>query len=207
MTAHNGVEGLPYCDWDEAALQLQANLEGLNRVGGVHGERCGGAQAGDVQFCVAVGSECSYMRKVLSRQFRRRRYLTVVRGPPTPTKRVVLQWDEYESIDWEAVLRGELMANAYCIRKGLSRKAQLSIYLNKYIKKHADSILKKAVPRTIVVDTWEAFSDSLSSFGPISFRDRLDSCLWEVKDVLHREGGCWIMKPSATNKVSGLLQF
>ena len=91
------------------------------------------------------------------------------------------------------------MANAYCVRKGLSRKAQLSIYLSKYIKKHNKCMLSKAVPRTIVLDTWEAYDASMAQFG-LSFRQRLDACLWEVKQILETETKTWIMKPSATNK-------
>ena len=96
-------------------------------------------------------------------------------------------------------MTGKVVANAYCVRKGLSRKAQLSIYLSKYIKKHDKCILSKAVPRTVVLDTWEAHDDSMAQFG-ISFRQRLDACLWEVKQILEMETKTWIMKPSATNK-------
>ncbi|KAF4324270.1 hypothetical protein BBO99_00000916 [Phytophthora kernoviae] len=110
-----------------------------------------------------------------------------------------LIWDEYENLDWKSILSGKVVANAYCVRKGLSRKAQLSIYLSKYIMKHPDCYLSKALPRTLVVDTWEAYDDSMAQFG-ISFRQRLDSCLWEVRQVLESENKTWIMKPSATNK-------
>jgi hypothetical protein len=29
-----------------------------------------------------------------------------------------VQWDAYENIDWDRVLKGRLMANFYCFRKG-----------------------------------------------------------------------------------------
>ncbi|CAI5736397.1 unnamed protein product [Peronospora farinosa] len=109
-----------------------------------------------------------------------------------------LIWDEYENLDWKNILAGKLVANAYCVRKGLSRKAQLSIYLSKYMLKHPDCMLSYALPRTLVVDTWEAYDESMAHFG-ISFRQRLDSCLWEVKQTLETKKN-WIMKPSATNK-------
>lgn len=112
---------------------------------------------------------------------------------------LVYQWDEYENLDWKNILKGKVVANSYCVRKGLSRKAQLSIYLGKYVMKHPDCHLSKALPRTIVVDTWDAFDDSMAQFG-ISFRQRLESCLWEARQVLENEGKTWIMKPSATNK-------
>ncbi|CAH0477797.1 unnamed protein product [Peronospora belbahrii] len=111
-----------------------------------------------------------------------------------------LIWDEYENLDWKNILAGKVVANSYCVRKGLSRKAQLSIYLSKYILKHPDCRLSKALPYTLVVDTWEAYDESLTHFG-ISFRERLDSCLWEVKQMLESKmKKTWIMKPSATNK-------
>ncbi|RQM09035.1 hypothetical protein DD237_000505 [Peronospora effusa] len=110
-----------------------------------------------------------------------------------------LIWDEYENLDWKNILAGKLVANAYCVRKGLSRKAQLSIYLSKYMLKHPECMLSNALPRTLVVDTWEAYDESMAHFG-ISFRQRLDSCLWEVKQTLESKKKTWIMKPSATNK-------
>ncbi|TDH70658.1 hypothetical protein CCR75_001219 [Bremia lactucae] len=111
----------------------------------------------------------------------------------------MVQWDEYENLDWKNILAGKVVANAYCVRKGLSRKAQLSIYLSKYIVKHPESKLSKALPRTLVVETWEAYDESMSQFG-ISFCQRLESCLWEVKQALEKDNKTWIMKPSATNK-------
>ena len=111
-----------------------------------------------------------------------------------------LQWDEYENLDWQHILAGKLVANAYCVRKGLSRKAQLSIYLSKYIRKHPACVLRTALPRTLVVDTWEAYDASMATHFGMSFRQRLDACLWEVKQTLESTQTTWIMKPSATNK-------
>jgi tubulin--tyrosine ligase len=100
-----------------------------------------------------------------------------------------------------------VIANSYCVRKGLSRKAQLSIYLEKYVRKHPGCELSRAVPKTLVVDLWDAFDSSLAGLG-ISFKNRLESCLWEVKQLFEyneskpqKEGSLWIIKPSATNKV------
>jgi len=74
-----------------------------------------------------------------------------------------MQWDTYENIEWERVLKGRLMANFYCLRKGvfaafvmftcslaclttefglgLTRKAQLAYYLHKYCSKRPSSPL------------------------------------------------------------------
>ncbi len=73
--------------------------------------------------------------------------------------------------------------------------------------------MKLALPFTIVLDTWDAFSDD-SLGGAFGFRlstaQRLDSCLWEVQQAMERatleaqSNGLppprWILKPSATNK-------
>lgn len=59
-----------------------------------------------------------------------------------------------------------MRANSYFIRKGLSRKAQLSYYLKKFTSKNPKSILRRAVPESLVIDTWEAFEDKMN-FGAL----------------------------------------
>lgn len=100
------------------------------------------------------------------------------------------------------MLSGKQIANSYCVRKGLSRKAQLSMYLQKYMEKRPKSsvVLQKSLPKTHVIDTWEAFQtdDGIR----MTFSERLDSCLWEIKSLMEsKHGNRWILKPSATNKV------
>ena len=63
-------------------------------------------------------------------------------------ERVAVQWDEFERIDWSRVLSGRFMANSYCVRKGLIRKAQLAFNLRKYAAKNKRSILNTGVPET-----------------------------------------------------------
>ena len=72
------------------------------------------------------------------------------------------QWAEYERIDWEAVLCGQHGASSYCVRKGLSRKAQLAYYTHRYICKYPTSILKNTLPQTIIIDTWPVWDCSSS---------------------------------------------
>jgi hypothetical protein len=76
-----------------------------------------------------------------------------------------VQWDVYENVDWDRVLKGRLMANFYCFRKGacilpyvipaacshsplagLTRKAQLAFYLKKYCSKRPSSPLVLVAP-------------------------------------------------------------
>ncbi|ETW07522.1 hypothetical protein H310_02023 [Aphanomyces invadans] len=164
------------------------------------------ATPGQRTFKVRVDAMCDYVRPLVLKAFIQRSKtwdIVAVDGDPrTPD----LLWQEYEDLNWKEILRGQVVANSYCVRKGLSRKAQLSIFLSKYIRKNPACVLSKALPQTLVVDLWDAFDQSLADLG-ISFRNRLESCLWEVKQVFDPEnadtyvaGGRWIMKPSATNK-------
>lgn len=135
-----------------------------------------------------------------------------------------LHWGDYEMLDWPEILSGRLRGSAYCIRKGLSRKAQLSRYLAKYISKTPESPLKHALPLTIVVDTWEAFDPSMTfnfgggdiaSFGSdhpdvvrcMQLEDKIDWALEDVKEKMNnaRDGtGAWILKASTLNKGAGV---
>ncbi|CAK5202490.1 unnamed protein product [Aphanomyces euteiches] len=159
------------------------------------------AKPNDATFLVQVDSLCDYVRPLVLKAFSQRSdrwdVMTLDDDPRTPH----LLWSEYEDLDWKNILRGQVVANSYCVRKGLSRKAQLSIFLSKYIRKHPSCVLSKALPQTLVVDLWDAFDQSLAELG-ISFRNRLESCLWEVKQLFdsNPNPGMWIMKPSATNK-------
>lgn len=84
-----------------------------------------------------------------------------------------IQVSDFENINWDVVLQrsvsedkstksGTLVlhgASSYLVRKGLSRKAQLSLQLRKYICKNPSSILSNSVPFTVIVETWNAFED------------------------------------------------
>ncbi|KAJ1989496.1 tubulin--tyrosine ligase [Dimargaris cristalligena] len=86
-----------------------------------------------------------------------------------------LHWLEYEDLDWDRIYQstsssslvssttrgGEptqtsagavVVANAYCIRKGLIRKAQMAFQIHKYVAKHPQSILVYAVPPTFIFE-------------------------------------------------------
>ena len=138
-----------------------------------------------------------------------------------------LQWADYEDLNWDSILNGETLGNSYFVRKGLSRKAQFSYYMRKYLvkEKARNSILHKAIPQSIVVDLWQVYEEEGLSFGAIGMgsrfdvcmlgnmttKQKLDWCLQEVKEYIERKisnssndnlisSPCWIMKPSVTNK-------
>jgi hypothetical protein len=112
---------------------------------------------------------------------------------------VDFQFAEYERIDWHNVFVTKKMgASSYFVRKGISRKAQLAIYTSKYIiTKNPKSILKQAIPQTIVIETWDAFDhgcDKLQNFeyGIASATNielekqvtKTNSSLYSIKDKL-----------------------
>jgi hypothetical protein len=49
------------------------------------------------------------------------------------------------------VLAGKHGASSYCVRKGLSRKAQLAHFTRLYVCKNPDSLLKDAIPKTVIL--------------------------------------------------------
>ena len=92
---------------------------------------------------------------------------TVTMGPGEGDHAVPLpagcdfQWSEYERIDWSAVLAGAYGASSYCVRKGLSRKAQLAHYTSLHVAKNPESLLKDTLPKTIIIDTWPVWEETL----------------------------------------------
>ena len=80
----------------------------------------------------------------------------------TLPEEVDFQFAEYERIDWHNVfVTKKIGASSYFVRKGISRKAQLAMYTQKYVQtKNPKSILKKAIPLTYVIETWSAFENT-----------------------------------------------
>ena len=61
-----------------------------------------------------------------------------------------LQFAEYERIHWDSVLAGKrAMANAYCVRRGLTRKAALAQVCSRWVEKYGEATpLARSVPFT-----------------------------------------------------------
>ena len=49
-------------------------------------------------------------------------------------------------VAWERVLNGELHTSAYCVRKGLTRKANMAYNLKKWVRKPAEHITLASCP-------------------------------------------------------------
>lgn len=110
---------------------------------------------------------------------------------------VQLQWLEYELINWRhlSMHDKDSLANAYCIRKGLIRKSQMAYNMTKYLSKHPNSILKKAIP-----ETW------LFELDHVDYFEEAMNDVFEVERDL-QEGHMFIIKPSMANKAAGIKVF
>ncbi|CAF0804297.1 unnamed protein product [Rotaria sp. Silwood1] len=121
----------------------------------------------------------------------------------------VLYWLEYEDIDFDMLYRlvkesnnKKILANSYCIRKGLLRKANFALFVQKYLSKQPDSILRNHYPETHILD--------------LSHPDYLDEALneaFELRDILEEntkddvEPIPFILKASILDKASELFIF
>eukprot|EP01116_Phalansterium_solitarium_P011281 TRINITY_DN26911_c0_g1_i1.p1 TRINITY_DN26911_c0_g1~~TRINITY_DN26911_c0_g1_i1.p1 ORF type:complete len:392 (-),score=117.07 TRINITY_DN26911_c0_g1_i1:73-1248(-) len=117
-----------------------------------------------------------------------------------------LQWVEYEDIAFDVLVgnpEGRL-CNAYCIRKGLIRKAQLAYVCKKYVAKHLDSILARAVPETyqFEMDDPYYFEEAMNDVFEVAAT--LESNL-AIDDPAKRTR--WILKPSLADKAAEILVF
>jgi tubulin--tyrosine ligase len=154
------------------------------------------------------------------------RNFNVILGPGQGMEAIALpqdcdfQWSEYERIDWQNT--NGIKASSYRIRKGLSRKAQLALYLNRHVAKHPNSILKNAIPETVVLDTWAVWETShgnaaaashdmlhsvVNTSSNINQRERLEQCLEPAKQLMDSrmdEEAVWILKGSTVNKGVGI---
>ena len=172
---------------------------------------CAETRISNLDFNVSVEINCSYSAGVISGAIQRRPWCTSKTNTAFP-----VQLMDFENIVWEPVMSGACGGSSYLVRKGLSRKAQLSLQLRRFCSKNPSSILHKAVPFTMILETWNAFEEMKLDFGRGTFasfedhgitkaplRQRLDWCLVDAKATMEDEvhaGKTWILKPSVTNK-------
>ncbi len=146
---------------------------------------------------ILVHWDCQYTESIVRATTQRRQWCREVYDISPNCKKLenfTIQIGDFEHLEWEYVLQGEVAASSYLVRKGLSRKAQLSLQIKRYLAKHPCSILKHAVPETYIVETWSAFDDMKLDMGggmmasfdvpelqQAPLRQRLDWSLSEVK--------------------------
>lgn len=120
----------------------------------------------------------------------------------------ILQFVQYESIDFEHVLSNSTtsLCNAYIIRKALIRKHYLSTTVSNWIVKHPSSILAKTVKPSVEfeVDYAEFLDDAL-----VEAYELKES--WEqnaaVEDGKEEEKDWWILKPGMSERGQGIRLF
>ena len=165
---------------------------------------------------IYVDLNCEYTRSIVVAAIQRRPWCRLDAELDITSKSVppVIQLADFENIEWEYVISGRHGAASYLIRKGLSRKAQLSLQIRRFLSKHPDSILAQAVPFTVILETWGAFEDVRMDFGagtiasfaltcPTPLRQRLEWCLEDGRQEVtseQRADWLWILKPSVINK-------
>lgn len=132
---------------------------------------------------------------------RRKQFLWPTHEQPSSAQ-LHLQLVEYEQLAWEsrysmrhARTRAQHsyspLINAFPIRKGLIRKAQLAYQLKKYMCKRAESFLHRSIPYTLL----------MSIDDPEYLSEALNEC-YEVRDM--KEGDMWIMKASMIDGAQGI---
>ena len=163
---------------------------------------------------------CPYSQSILLKCIENRQNTCLrIRSLNNVCSNKILQFCDFENIEWEPVMSGQQMASSYLIRKGLSRKAQLSLQLKKYFSKNK-SHYKQAFPYTIIIETWNAFEEMKVDFSPgvfaafdssnfanTPFRQRLEGALDDVHYEINKEertDWIWILKPSVTNKAADI---
>ncbi|CAE6430163.1 unnamed protein product [Rhizoctonia solani] len=111
----------------------------------------------------------------------------------------LLQWTTYDSLVHSLTLEypENVLTSSYNIRKALIRKHFLHQTITGYLTKTPDSILRKAVPQTWLID--------------ISFADELDDAwadeLWDLSIELEKGDKWFILKPGMADRGQGIRMF
>ena len=143
--------------------------------------------------CILCDLNCSYSQSVLIDVLSKQpNYHILFRDDLInyDTIKDLIQFSDFENINWEPVMKGNQRASSYLIRKGLSRKAQLSLQIKKYFSKNSlqKDKYNACFPFTIIIQTWNAFEDIKIDFSPgvsasfdtsshfsnVTFRQRLE---------------------------------
>ncbi|GMI59437.1 hypothetical protein ScalyP_jg8076 [Parmales sp. scaly parma] len=137
---------------------------------------------------------------------------------PPPPPSATFSYADYENVHWSSVLSNKLSTCNFCVRKGISRKAQLSLYTSRHVSKNPTSILSSAVPKTMIIETWAAFDQSITTMtlpngqtiqldsATMTLKEKLELCLGPLRELFEfNPNDDFILKPSATNKGAGIV--
>ncbi|KAK5128207.1 hypothetical protein LTR85_002874 [Meristemomyces frigidus] len=124
---------------------------------------------------------------------------------PPPLDCKLLQWRQYEKIDFEHLLEHSQtnLANSYVIRKALIRKHYLSTTVSHWLTKHPESVLKDHVKPSVEfeVDYAEFLDDALLE----AFELKESWARNEGREPSEREW--WILKPGMSERGQGIRLF
>lgn len=117
----------------------------------------------------------------------------------------VFQYREYERLDFEHVLShpSTSLANAYIIRKALTRKHYLSSTVAHWVSKHPDSVLRSHVKPAFnfELDYAEFLDDALLELY------ELRESLAKNEERPNSEKEWWILKPGMSDRGQGIRLF
>lgn len=134
-------------------------------------------------------------------------YITDLSEAPSPSSRI-LQWRQYESIDFDHVLSSPLssLSNSYIIRKALIRKNYLSRTVTHHLAKHADSVLKNHFKAGVEIelDYAEFLDDALDEAEAWELRE---SWAGNAEEDGMKGKEWWILKPSMGERGQGIRLF
>ncbi|CAF2549871.1 unnamed protein product [Rotaria sp. Silwood2] len=158
---------------------------------------------------VHLKMNCSYTNELIRNVLEEENGLFNLIDSSTSNSDKILYWLEYEDIDFDMLYRlakqshdKKILANSYCIRKGLLRKANFALFVQKHLAKQPDSILRNHYPETHILD--------------LGHPDYLDEALneaFELRDILEEntkesvEPILFILKASILDKASELFIF
>lgn len=136
--------------------------------------------------------------------------ITAVTQELTPT-RPLLQWVQYESIDFDGLMdhSSTCMANAYIIRKALIRKHYLSTTIANWITKYPESCLKHHVKPSVEfeVDYAEFLDDALIEAWDLKESWARNEALNDEDEAASRNREWWILKPGMSDRGQGIRLF
>ena len=125
--------------------------------------------------------------------------------PPPPPDAKLLQWRQYECLDFEHLLAHPTtrLANSYVIRKALMRKHYLAATVTHWLAKHPTSPLRQHVPPAVELEV--DYAEFLDEALVEAFELRESWARNEGRKAADREW--WILKPGMSERGQGIRLF
>ncbi|CAF1193243.1 unnamed protein product [Adineta steineri] len=153
---------------------------------------------------------CPYTNELIRNVLEEENGLFTLTNSSNSTNNDILYWLEYEEIDFDTLFRQardsnnnkKVLANSYCIRKGLIRKANFAMFIQKYLAKKPDAILRNHYPETHVLDLChpDYLEEALNE--AFELRDALEENIQGKNEPIP-----FILKASILDKASELCIF